>query len=150
MTKVTIDPNDMQDIANMFNSLNKKVDDKRLKFSNTLLTIYTAVTSGLVVLATSIGFDSVVEQVSFLIIVTTSVLIIFSSIVERFGYFLTSKTGADTYFEHVRKTGKHLNKPFGGSKWQSNLIKVQIFIILASFFINICAVLVFVYTRILA
>lgn len=147
---VKINSDDYKTIAESHNSLIASTDKDRKVFSKTLLTIYTPVSSGLLFLSTTLSFKNNPEKAYFLIIVTSGVLIVISALIERFGYYLISRHMTETYLAHVRKTGRHLDKPIGGKKWQSTLVEAQIFIMLALLVINIGSVLLFVYERVLS
>jgi len=145
---VKIDSNDLKDIAENHNILIADTDKDRKVFSKTLLTIYTPVTSGLLFLSTTLRFHSDSEKVFYLIVTLTSVSIVISALLERFGYYLISKQMTEKYLSHVRKTGKHLTGILGGQKWQSKLVEAQIYIMMGFLLINVLAVFIFVFINV--
>lgn len=147
--KEYIDSDELASIAETFNKVIENSDKKRLDFSKTLLVIYTPVTSGLLFLSTNLRFDSTYQKVIFLIAVTTSSTIVLSALIERFAYFLSSKTIADKFTKHVRDTGKHTSGPLGGKKWQNKLISSQVYVMGLLVLVNILSVVVFVYLKVL-
>lgn len=150
MNEVHIDPNDLNTIVESYNKLIQNADKERDNFSKILLTIYTPVTSGLVFLSTSIKFEGDLgyEKLSFAMIVLSSVLIVFSTLVEKFSDILIANTVGETYTAHVRKTGKHLGQPMGGKPWQTFLIDIQTYLRPILLIINIASILWFAMLRI--
>jgi hypothetical protein len=147
---VQIDPNDLKIIGDTYNKLGGISDKYRLDYSKVLLTIYTPVTSGILYLSTILHFKGGEEKVTFLVITTSSALIVISALIERFGYYLISRSQNDKYINHVRKTGKHFDKPLLGEKWQSTLVESQIFVMTALLTINVISVVLFVFQKVLS
>lgn len=149
-SKKYIKPGDLPDVAHGFNTFGKKADNRRLEFSKLLLTVYTPVSSGLVFLSTNLEFENNAQRVFFLILATSSVLIVLSALLERLGYFLISETQAKKFVSHVHKTGKALNKPVYGKKWHSKLVGAQIWILFSLLLVNVFSGLCAVYSFVLS
>lgn len=143
-----LDPNDEPTIIRVFNKLINETDKERRTFSKLLLTIYTPITSGLFFLSISLSLDTKYQKILFFIIVITSVLIVLLALLENLFYFLITKESAEIYTAHVRKTGKHLNGPFGGKIWKTRVIEIQIFAMTALLFLNLISILIFIYLKI--
>lgn len=141
--------NDLASIAETFTLLTQRSDENREKFSKTLLTIYTPITSGLVFLATTFTFTGNLQKISFLTAITSGAIIVISAIIERFGYYLSAATVIKSFVNHVNKTGKHTTTQLSGKHWHNILISCQIFIMLISLFVNILATIIFVYLVVL-
>lgn len=142
-----INPDHLQQIQKSLNDLIQSADKNRLEFSKLLLTIYTPVTSGLLLLSISIKYNMFAEKVLFLFIATTAVLIIFSTLIEKFVYYLISKKIAQTYVDYVRETGKHLYEPMYGKQWQNAILKYQPYITIGLLMINLFSALAFIYIK---
>ncbi|MEI7891224.1 MAG: hypothetical protein WCI36_04645 [bacterium] len=125
-----IDPNDQNIIVKTFNKVIQDGDAERNDFLKIILTIYTPVTSGLVFLSTTLKFNKYGQQekLSFSLIVISSVLIVFSALIEKFAYILIADSIGEEYTAYVRKTGKHLNRPINGRPWQTFLVESQTYI----------------------
>ena len=145
-----IDPNDLDIIIKTFNKTIQTGDRERNDFLKIILTIYTPVTSGLVFLSTSLKFSNPAQQekLSFALIVISSVLIVFSSLIEKYAYILIANSIGEEYTAYVRKTGKHYSQPMGGKPWQSFLIESQIYIRPVLITVNIACILWFTLIRI--
>jgi hypothetical protein len=148
--KIHIAPEDRAGVAEQFNMMTKRVDGSRMAFSSVTLTLYATITSGLVVLANSLEFPNTYQQVSFMVIVVTSVLIVMCCLLERFGSFIIDRQIADAAFAHIRKTGKAFTGPISGKPWQSKLVSFQAYAILVLFLFNLIAVLVYTSLKVFA
>lgn len=141
-----IRPENLKDVADGFNNFIGRADRDRSEFSKLLLTIYTPVSSGLLLLATRLSFRTNYQKVVFLAVATSSILIVLSALLEKLGYFLSSQTQAKKYVDHVRKTGEHLSKPVSGKRWEIRLISAQVYILATLLLINMVFVLLTIYS----
>lgn len=144
-----LDPNDEQTIVNVFNKLINESDQERRIFSKLLLTIYIPVTSGLFFLSTFLKIDNRFEKFSFLIVVVSAILIVFSALLENLGYFFISKHQAEVYSKHARETGKHFNNPIFGKEWQTKLVEMQVYIMTILLVVNLLSAMSFIFLKII-
>lgn len=135
-------------LAETYNQLMGKTDESRLLFSGTALTIYTALSSGLFLLSTSLEYNNNVEKVLFFVILTSSVLVVFFAMIERYAYYLISNNIGKTYTTKVKETGEHYSQPMGGTAFQSKLASIPIHLILVLIIVNLSSSVMFAYARI--
>ncbi len=143
-----VNENDIPDIASTYSMLTARTDSQREKFSNSLLSIYTPVTSGLLFLSIQIKLQGNLQKSLFLIIVTTSACIVLISLFEKFMYYLTAKSGAQMFVDYFNATGKHINSPVHGRPIENLLLIPLIYILVFMVVINILSVVIFVFTRV--
>jgi len=137
---------DIAQISSTYTKLIVNTDQSRLNFSNTALTIYTAFSSGLFLLSTSLVITNTFEKVAFLTVFITGVLIVLLSLVERYAYFLIANNIGEFYTKHVRKTGEHYSGQMGGTPFQSILASIPIHLVMVLIFVNLVASIAFVFS----
>jgi hypothetical protein len=132
-----IKPEHVIEVAEGFNKFHSRSDKDRSEFSKLMLTVYTPVTSGIFFLSTKLNFSNNYQKVAFLIVATSAALIVLAALAEKLGYFLTSKTQAKKFVDHVHKTGRALHTPVYGKKWETNLISIQAYLSAVLLIINV-------------
>lgn len=128
----------------------KITDQHRESFSKILLSVYAPVTSGLVFFSGNITFQGGrgMEKIAFMLIITSSILLVLTAFVEKFGYILISNTITNILVDHANTTGKVYTDSMNGKDWETNLVTFQTYLRPILIVINSVGVLWFVMLRI--
>ncbi len=145
---VKVLPSDVE----LFNTLISKSDDRRDKLSITLLTVYSAATSGLftLVIATSekITLLNNAEKALFLTVFLTGLLIVFTSLLQRVLSYLSVMQVSDMHAKRMREEDHSANGLFP-KPWVSSCLLALPFVQIILMSANVFAIALFVVLRII-